>query len=104
LLADEVKRDALEEAPKVGEAIAAPFDDLEFVVDPLDEAAGLPGNEVVRNQLTPGRQGRQKAGKAIQPAGRDLVLPRRQLGEPVLTRGRRLKNPGEVLPQVVGGF
>ena len=104
MLSHHVKGDALEEATEVGAAIAAALNDLELVVHALDEAAGLPRDEVVGDLFTPGRKRAEQAVEATQTALGNLSLPGLELGQALVARGRCLKDRGQVLPKLVGQF
>ena len=49
-----VKRQSLKQPPDIAQAVAAPLEDLELVVQPFDKSTGLMVNKVVRDQILPG--------------------------------------------------
>ena len=91
-IAFEIKENALEKMLEVEQAITAPLEHLEFVVQPFNKAAIVSVNEIVEDFLPPAFQGveeRVKTGIVPSPAkiGRSrsrLALSARRAGWPRL--------------------
>ena len=71
----QVQIDTLEQMLEVENAITTPFENLDLVVEPFDEATVLALDEVVGNFLPPSIQQFQKIIIAIQAAFSNLLDP-----------------------------
>src|SRR6266849_4740713 len=87
---------------KVEDPVAAPLENLNFVVEPFHKTTVVPIEEVVRDLLQPLIEGLQEAVVTPQTAGPHLLLPVRELlrclvfGQLFIEEGRQL------LPLLIG--
>ena len=64
-----------EQFDRVIQAKTPAFEQLEFVVEPLDEATGMPPIEIVENAVLPVMQRIEELIKTAQPRSFDLLSP-----------------------------
>src|SRR5499426_1901870 len=100
----QVECEPLEESADVEEPVAAPCKHLYAVVEALDNAAGLPTPEVIRDRIQPPLDRSQKALELDQPTLAHPLAPHpdRALGPRL--RVVTVEQGGQVFPQVVGGL
>jgi hypothetical protein len=87
---------------QVEQSIAAPLEQLEFVVQPFNKDAIVPVEEIVEDFLPPATQGVDELIEAVQLTSRDPFDPGSDFGFGDGWGDVLVKNRGQVLLQVVG--
>src|SRR3970040_296364 len=96
-IAFQIEKDALEKMRQVEQSIAAPLEDLEFVVQAFDEAAIVSVDEIVEDFLPPAAQSIEEFVEAAQPASSDVFDPGSDFGFGSDWGEELVKNGGQLL-------
>src|SRR3990172_197062 len=99
-IAFQVKINALKKMLQVENAIAAPFQNLDLVVEPFHEATAGSVDKVVGDLFPPTLQGLQEFSEAGQPAFLDPADPGPQFPLRLRFREALFKDGGQLLAQV----
>src|SRR6476660_5649267 len=92
LVAFEIKKETLEEMGKVKDAVAAPLEHLDLVVEPFHKATVVSRQKVLRDFFRPLLERVQKAVVTAQAAGSHSQLPIGKLVERGVFGQRGIKN------------
>lgn len=87
---------------QVEQAIATPFEQLEFVVQAFDKAAVVTADEIVDDFLPPSAQGVEELIEAVQPTLGDAFAPGSDFGFGRSLGEVSVKNVSQLLLQIVG--
>ena len=98
----QVKIDPLKQVLQVENAITAPFEDFDLVVEPFDKSTVLALNKIVSDFLPPGIQQVQEVVKTMQAALLDLLDPASELCLGLFLGKVHLKDGRESFSQRIG--
>jgi hypothetical protein len=101
LVSFKIQKEPLEEMGKVKDAVAATLEYLDLVVEPFHQATVVPGQEVIRDLVSPLFECVQEAVVAAQAASSHPSLPIRKLEERSLFRQGGVKNARQFLPLLI---